>query len=50
MCVLTLAGGFSEFNPATGQPATTPAKTTTPAKSTTPKSTGAKAKPAPVKM
>jgi uncharacterized protein YkwD len=47
MCVLTLAGGFSEFNPATGPAKTvkTPAKTTSktmPAKS--------KSKAAPVKM
>lgn len=61
MCVLTLAGGFSEFNPGTSAAKTgnTPAKTTTttparttttPARSTPPKSGGAKSKPAPVKM
>ena len=59
MCVLTLAGGFSEFNPATSpatasappKTTTTPAKTTTtPAKTTTPpKSGSSKPKPA-VKM
>jgi uncharacterized protein YkwD len=60
MCVLTLAGGFSEFNPGTSPlktasaPAktiTTPAKSTTaPAKTTPPKSGGSKSKPATVKM
>jgi uncharacterized protein YkwD len=61
MCVLTLAGGFNEFNPGTSpaktvsappRTTTTPAKTTatTPAKTTPPKSGGAKPKPAPVKM
>lgn len=61
MCVLTLAGGFSEFNPGTAPAKTTntPAKTTTktttkrtstPAKTTSPKSGGAKPKPTPVKM
>jgi uncharacterized protein YkwD len=60
MCVLTLAGGFSEFNPGTSPAKTTktPAKTTTsttkttstPAKITPPKSGGAKPKSAPVKM
>ena len=60
MCVLTLAGGFSEFNPGTSpaKTANTPAKTTTapaktntaPAKTTPPKSGGTKPKPAPVKM
>jgi uncharacterized protein YkwD len=60
MCVLTLAGGFSEFNPGksaaktANKPAkttTTPVRTTTtPAKTTRPKSGGAKPKPAPVKM
>jgi len=61
MCVLTLAGGFSEFNPGTSpaKTADTPAKTTTttpakttssPAKTTPPKSAGAKPKPAPVRM
>lgn len=57
MCVLTLAGGFSEFNPATtvttSKPAaTTPAKTsttTTTPKATSSKSTGSKSKPAPRK-
>lgn len=59
MCVLTLAGGFSEFNPGTApaKTANTPAKTpttpaattTTPAKTTPPKSGGSKPKPA-VKM
>ena len=60
MCVLTLAGGFSEFNPATStantasapaKTTTNPAKTTTtPAKTTTPpKSGSSKPKPA-VKM
>ena len=54
MCVLTLAGGFSEFSPGTPK---TPAKTTTtatkttatPAKTTPPKSGSTKSKPA-VKM
>jgi uncharacterized protein YkwD len=55
MCVLTLAGSFSDMNTATGPAATTPAKNTpaktkTPAKTTPPKSTGSKTKPAPVKM
>ncbi|HEY5838361.1 MAG TPA: CAP domain-containing protein, partial [Pyrinomonadaceae bacterium] len=58
MCVLTLAGGFSEFAPGTSatKTATTPAKTTTtkttttPAKTTPPKTGGAKPKPAPVRM
>src|SRR5688572_16463822 len=59
MCVLTLAGGFNEFNPKTAPaktvtaPArtTTPARTTaTPAKTTPPKSGSAKPKPASVKM
>jgi len=61
MCVLTLAGGFSEFSPGTSAAktantpakttATTPVRTTTsPAKTTPPKSGGAKPKPAPVKM
>jgi uncharacterized protein YkwD len=61
MCVLTLAGGFNEFNPGTApaKTANTPAKTTTttparttttPAKTTPPKSGGAKLKPAPVRM
>ncbi|MFZ0751603.1 MAG: CAP domain-containing protein, partial [Pyrinomonadaceae bacterium] len=60
MCVLTLAGGFSEFNPGTSpaKTATTPAKTkttpakttSTPAKTTSPKSDDSKPKPAPVKM
>lgn len=61
MCVLTLAGGFNEFNPVTAPaqtvitPAktttTTPAKTTTtPAKNTPPKSGVSKPKPAPAKM
>src|SRR5688572_18659294 len=59
MCVLTLAGGFNEFNPGTAPAKTvsTPAKTTTtpakttsaPAKTTPPKSGGTKSKPA-VKM
>src|SRR5688572_21275193 len=59
MCVLTLAGGFSEFNPGTSPAKTTKtaAKTTTtatkttsaPAKTTPPKSGGTKSKPA-VKM
>lgn len=59
MCVLTLAGGFNEFNPGTApsktvntpKTTTTPVRTTTtPAKTTPSKSSGAKAKPAPVKM
>jgi uncharacterized protein YkwD len=60
MCVLTLAGGFSEFNPGTAPAKTvnTPARTTTtptkttsaPAKTTPPKPGSAKSKPAPVKM
>ena len=72
MCVLTLAGGFSEFNPGTtatktvttpAKTTTTPAKTTAPAKTTstpakttttpaktTSQKSGAKSKPAPVKM
>ena len=64
MCVLTLAGGFSELSPGTSpaktaaKTTTTPAKTTTkpakttttPAKTTTPKSGGTKSKPAPVRM
>jgi uncharacterized protein YkwD len=60
MCVLTLAGGFSEFNPAGAPPTTvnapakstttTPSKTAPKTKSTTPKSGSAKSKPAPVKM
>ena len=60
MCVLTLAGGFNEFNPGTSpaktvsapaKTTTTPAKTTSaPAKTTPPKSGSAKPKPAPVKM
>ena len=62
MCVLTLAGGFSEFNPGTSPATTTktptPAKTTTtatkttstPAKTTPPRSGGAKPKPAPARM
>ena len=61
MCVLTLAGGFNEFNPGTSAtktvkaPAktttTTPVRTTTtPAKTTPPKSGGAKPKSAAVKM
>jgi uncharacterized protein YkwD len=60
MCVLTLAGGFNEFNPGTSPAKTvsTPAKTTTttpakttsaPAKTTPSKSGGAKPNPA-VKM
>ena len=61
MCVLTLAGGFNEFNPGTApaktvtttpaKTTTTPAKTTTttPAKTTPPKPGGSKPKPA-VKM
>lgn len=55
MCVLTLAGGFSEFNPSstparttTTTPAkTTTTKTTTGAAKTPPKSTNPKSKPAP---
>ena len=61
MCVLTLAGGFNEFNPGTTRAKTvnTPAKTTsttpvktatTPAKTTPPKSGGSKTKSAPAKM
>lgn len=60
MCVLTLAGGFNEFNPGTApaktvntpaKTTTTPAKTTsTPAKTTSPKSGGSKPKPAAVRM
>lgn len=60
MCVLTLAGGFNEFNPGTAPAKTvnTPAKTTktpakstsTPAKTTPPKSGGSKPKPAAVQM
>lgn len=59
MCVLTLAGGFNEFNPGTApantvntpKTTTTPVRTTTtPAKTTPAKSSGAKAKPAAVKM
>jgi uncharacterized protein YkwD len=63
MCVLTLAGGFNDFNPQTAPSktvnasaktvATTPTNTPpTPAKTaTTPsKSVGSKSKPAPVKM
>jgi uncharacterized protein YkwD len=59
MCVLTLAGGFNEFNPGTTpsktvntpKTTTTPVRTTTtPAKTTPSKSSGAEAKPAPVKM
>ena len=66
MCVLTLAGGFNEFNPGTAPANTvntpaktkTPAKTTstpakstsTPTKSTPPKSAGSKTKPAAVRM
>lgn len=61
MCVLTLAGGFNEFNPGTSAtktveaPAktttTTPVRTTTtPAKTAPPKSGAAKSKPAPVRM
>lgn len=52
MCVLTLAGGFSEFNPGT-TPAKTlsaPAKTTTTPAKTTPKVSNSKSKPAPVRM
>jgi len=46
MCVLTLAGGFSDFNPGTA-----PAKTVKrPAKTTPPKSGGSKSKTAAVKM
>jgi uncharacterized protein YkwD len=57
MCVLTLAGGFSEFSPGTSttktvkapdKTTTTPAKTSSPA--TPPKSGGTKPKPAPVRM
>ena len=65
MCVLTLAGGFSEFNSGTAsaKTVTTPSKTTktktvttptktttTPARTTPPKSGGSKPKPAAVKM
>ena len=62
MCVLTLAGGFREFNPGTppaktaAKTTTTPAKTTTtpakttPARTTPSKSGGVKSKPAPVRM
>jgi uncharacterized protein YkwD len=62
MCVLTLAGGFSEFTPGTSPAKTTPAKTTTtpakttntatkttsstPTKTTPPKSGSTKSKPA----
>lgn len=45
MCVLTLAGGFTEFNP-TAKTVTTPGRTTTPAATTTPtKTTPAKTTP-----
>ena len=53
MCVLTLAGGFNEFNPGTAPAKTvnTPAKTTsTPAKTTPSKSAGSKPKPAAARM
>ena len=62
VCVLTLAGGFSEFNPATapantvntaGKTTRTPARSTStaaPAKTTPAKSGNSKTKPAPARM
>lgn len=52
MCVLTLAGGFSEFNPSVAPvtKTTTPAKTTAPAKKTPTKPATSKTKPAPRQM
>ena len=52
MCVLTLAGGFTELN-SSGAPAktaTTAKKSPAPSKTTSTKSTGAKPKPTPRKM